>query len=151
MREVARRRCLMFSSYPDQWPGTGLLLLRAAIGAVLLTRGFPLLLGWHDLKFVAVAVALLAISGAVLLLTGYLTRLGAALVALTSACWIFLWSSAPNADFFQSRLTAALVAVIATALVCLGPGAFSLDARLFGRQEIIFPKNGTEDSKSAGV
>jgi len=25
------------------------------------------------------------------------------------------------------------------ALVCLGPGAFSLDARLFGRRELIIP------------
>jgi hypothetical protein len=31
------------------------------------------------------------------------------------------------------------VTVISIALVCLGPGAFSLDARLFGRREIIIP------------
>jgi len=134
----------MFSSYPDEWPGRGLLLLRGAIGTVLLVRGLSFLLEWHDLNFAETAIALLAVSGAALLLTGYLTRLGAALVALTSVCGIFLWSSAPAVDFFQSRLTAALVAVIAAALGCLGPGAFSLDARLFGRQEIVFPKNGSQ-------
>lgn len=135
----------MFSSYPDEWPGAGLLLLRTGTGAVLLARGFSFLLGWHDLKFAATTVALLAVSGAALLLTGYLTRMGAVLVALSSVCGIFLWSSAPTIDFFQSRLTAALVAVIAIALICLGPGAFSLDARLFGRQEIVFPKNRSEE------
>jgi uncharacterized membrane protein YphA (DoxX/SURF4 family) len=32
------------------------------------------------------------------------------------------------------------LAAIAAALVLLGPGAFSLDARLFGRREIIIPE-----------
>jgi uncharacterized membrane protein YphA (DoxX/SURF4 family) len=135
----------MFSSYPDEWPGTGLLLLRAAIGGVLLSRGISFLLGWHDLKFAGAVIALLALTGATLLLTGYLTRIGAALVALAITCGISFWSSVPTIDFFQSRLTAGLLGVIAIALVCLGPGAFSLDARLFGRQEIIFPKNRPEE------
>ena len=134
----------MFSSYPDEWPGAGLFLLRAAIGAVLIARGVSFLLGWHDLKFMATALALLAVGGATLVVTGYLTRFGAVLVALASACGILFWSSTPTIDFFQSRLTASLVCVIAAALVCLGPGAFSLDARLFGRQEIVFPKNRSE-------
>jgi hypothetical protein len=36
-------------------------------------------------------------------------------------------------------MTTALSAVIALAVICLGPGALSLDARLFGRREIIIP------------
>jgi len=32
-----------------------------------------------------------------------------------------------------------LAMVIAIGLICLGPGAFSLDARLFGRREITIP------------
>jgi hypothetical protein len=35
--------------------------------------------------------------------------------------------------------TAFLFALIAIAVICLGPGAYSLDARLFGRREIIIP------------
>jgi hypothetical protein len=42
-------------------------------------------------------------------------------------------------ELFEAKLTAALATVIAVALICLGPGAFSLDARLFGRREIIIP------------
>jgi hypothetical protein len=38
-----------------------------------------------------------------------------------------------------SALTAFNLAAISGALVLLGPGAFSLDARLFGRREIIIP------------
>jgi uncharacterized membrane protein YphA (DoxX/SURF4 family) len=134
----------MFSTYPDEWPGTGLFLLRVAIGIVLIARGVTFLLGWRDLKFTAAAIALLVVSGATLLLSGYLTRLAAVLIALASACGIIFWSWAPAVDLFQTRLTAALMGVIAMALVCLGPGAFSLDARLFGRQEIIFPETKSE-------
>jgi len=38
-----------------------------------------------------------------------------------------------------STLTAFNLAAISAALVLLGPGAFSLDARFFGRREIIIP------------
>jgi len=39
-----------------------------------------------------------------------------------------------------SALAAFNLAAISAALVLLGPGAFSLDARLFGRREIIIPE-----------
>jgi len=41
-----------------------------------------------------------------------------------------------------SALAAFNLAAISAALVLLGPGAFSLDARLFGRREIIIPEGG---------
>jgi hypothetical protein len=34
--------------------------------------------------------------------------------------------------------------VIAAAVAGVGPGAFSFDARLFGRREVIIPKNHDE-------
>ena len=133
----------MFSSYPDEWPGAGLLLLRAAIAAVLLVRGIAFFASGRDLRFGAAAIGFVAISGAILLVAGYFTRLGAVLVSLTSLAGIFFWSTAPSVELFDSRLTAAMVGVVAAALLCLGPGAFSLDARFFGRQEIVFPEDRT--------
>jgi hypothetical protein len=38
------------------------------------------------------------------------------------------------------RVGALNLAAISATLVLLGPGAFSLDARLFGRREIIIPE-----------
>ena len=45
-----------------------------------------------------------------------------------------------EANNHNSALTAFNLAAISAALVLLGPGAFSLDARLFGRREIIIPE-----------
>ena len=45
-----------------------------------------------------------------------------------------------EANHHISTLTAFNLAAISAALVLLGPGAFSLDARLFGRREIVIPE-----------
>lgn len=55
--------------------------------------------------------------------------LGIALGWLPSVSW------APN----DLRFVAVAVIVTASAVGLLGPGAFSLDGRLFGRREIVIP------------
>jgi len=47
--------------------------------------------------------------------------------------------TAPSAFVPIDRLAALILIVDAAALALLGPGALSLDARLFGRREIIIP------------
>lgn len=130
----------MFSIFPDGWPGAGLLLLRVAAGAALIVEGIAYsagnrgehgFLGWMVLVVVA-AVGML-------LLIGFLTRyvaLGAAVVAVAAG---FSWFSKTNADSIVTPMTSALCAVIAVSVICLGPGVWSLDARLFGRREIVIP------------
>jgi uncharacterized membrane protein YphA (DoxX/SURF4 family) len=49
------------------------------------------------------------------------------------------WGTASIAGPFLDDAGAWSVVAVAVALVLLGPGALSLDARLFGRREIIFP------------
>ena len=151
MRALEAVAARMFSTYPDERPGTGLLLLRVVVGAVLVVRGVSFLADWHDLKFATGVVALMAVVGGVLLLIGYLTRFGAVLVALASLTSIYSSSLDTNLVFFASKLTAVFAIVIATALLCTGPGAFSIDARLFGRQEILIPKkiDSTTESRNA--
>jgi len=92
------------------------------------------------MRFLMLAVALLTVASGALLLTGYLTRLAAIVAVLAGVGSMCSWFAAPTVDVLETRLTAALATVIAAAVVCLGPGAFSLDARLFGRREIIIPK-----------
>jgi uncharacterized membrane protein YphA (DoxX/SURF4 family) len=82
---------------------------------------------------------LLALASGVLLLVGYLTPFAGALAGLICLGCAFSWFPSPNLNLFEVRSTVALATVIAAALVCLGPGAFSLDGRLYGRREIVIP------------
>jgi len=131
----------MFSSFPDGLPGTGLVLLRLVCGVLLIVQGTVSLLDWSGQNLVTLILALLAVGSGVLLVIGCLTRLAAFVAALASTSAIFLGMHASNLDAFSARLPSILLAVIAAAVLCLGPGAFSLDALLFGRREVQIPKN----------
>lgn len=74
-------------------------------------------------------------------LAGFLTPIAAALVGLTAIGW---WTSlirAPHQNLFASNLLLGLLVVMATVIVLVGPGAFSIDARLFGLRQIIIPRS----------
>jgi len=83
--------------------------------------------------------ALLAVSVGLMVLVGVLTPFAgvAAAIGYVVNGASLLFTGDP---YRQSQgLTALDLAAISIALVLLGPGAFSLDARLFGRREIIIP------------
>lgn len=83
--------------------------------------------------------SVLAIAVGLALLIGLLTPLAGAAAAigyLATGVSTFL---ANGSDRQSQEFTAIALAVVSIALVLLGPGAFSLDARLFGRREIIIP------------
>jgi len=83
--------------------------------------------------------ALLAIVIGTLLLIGFLTPVAGALAALDALGLTLSWVPAPASNLFDAKLPTVLVVVVSAAIVFLGPGAISLDARLFGRREIIIP------------
>lgn len=84
-------------------------------------------------------LAAVAIVTGIALLLGYLTPVAATLGALTTLAAGLAWPPPLSPGPDASRLSSILLMVIAVALVCLGPGAFSLDARNYGRREIIIP------------
>jgi len=83
----------------------------------------------------------IAVAIAISLLAGFLTPIAAALVAFSATgLWISVIPT-PHPNLFPSKLAIAFLIVVAGAIVLLGPGAFSLDARLFGLREIIIPRS----------
>jgi len=118
----------LFSTFAGGWPGIGLLLQRFLIGAILL-RGGPLELekGAH---FAQVAPPLIA---SFLLIIGFATPYIAFLVAATQL-WLM---SVGSTDTW----TAIILCGLGLSLAMIGPGAWSVDARFFGRKHIEIPKN----------
>jgi uncharacterized membrane protein YphA (DoxX/SURF4 family) len=86
------------------------------------------------------AVGSLAIAVGAAIFVGFLTPAASAVATvgyLMTGGSPFLMTEANN---HISTLAAFNLAAISAALVLLGPGAFSLDAHLFGRREIIIPE-----------
>ena len=79
---------------------------------------------------VTFAQNLLAAAGGIFLLTGLWTPVMGGLVALVEA-WKVLSLHRPLG---QSALIHIFLAVLAVSVAMLGPGAWSIDARLFGRK-----------------
>jgi putative oxidoreductase len=116
----------LFSTFPNAWPGVGLLILRAAAGFSALDMA-------HRISDLAETAALLA---------------RCVIFAVSVLLWIGLWT--PVAAVAAAALQLGIVvlgqelsaasavnAALALALAMLGPGGWSLDARLFGRKRIV--------------
>ena len=116
----------LFSIFPNGWPGKGLLVLRLAVGGILLTNGIAWLASGphHD----ALAPAIIGIAAGLLMLIGLWTPVGS-ILAVISQSWAFLVG-----DIMPQ--IAILVLSISVAVAMLGPGAWSIDALLFGRRRL---------------
>ena len=126
--------------FPDGWPGAGILLLRAACGMVLIIQAIAFFVDRRELVFLMVAGSAMSAVG-LLLVIGLMTRYAALVAAVVGAGNVFSWFPGSSGGPLLTPMTAVLFAVIAAALALLGPGALSLDARLFGRREIVIPTN----------
>jgi uncharacterized membrane protein YphA (DoxX/SURF4 family) len=81
---------------------------------------------------------LLTVAGAALLV-GTLTPIASVIVGLGALGTGFFILPAPMPNLFDAKLSVIFAGIMTAAIVFLGPGAFSVDARMFGRREIIIP------------
>ena len=116
----------LFSTFAHGAPGIGLLLLRLTTGGALIYHGVTPLVR-HAPFTPAAGHALLILLG-VLLLAGLWTPIAGALVAV-----ITLWEMVSHP---ASRPQFVWIAIIGAALALLGPGAWSVDAWLYGWKQI---------------
>jgi uncharacterized membrane protein YphA (DoxX/SURF4 family) len=82
---------------------------------------------------------LLGLAAGAALLAGFMTPIAAVLVGLGVLGAGFSLLPAPSPNLLDARMSVIFAGIMSAAIVVLGPGAFSLDARLFGRREIIIP------------
>jgi putative oxidoreductase len=120
----------LFSTFPEGWPGTGLLFLRAVVAVPPFQLGILRLL--PATASATVIPQLIATGAAALLLAGLWTPVAGVLMAIAELCLAFLYPAEPWMHI--------LLGALGAGLAMLGPGAWSVDARLFGRKRIRIPQ-----------
>jgi putative oxidoreductase len=126
---VGRSLQRLFSTFPDGWPGLGLLLLRLGAAIALISFGIG---GLDDAlgQSLNLTLSLVAVAGGLLLLFGLWTPIAGMMVAVDELWSIYSLHFSQQADQWLHIL----LAILAAGVAMLGPGAFSVDARLFGRK-----------------
>lgn len=129
-----------FSTFPSEWPGVGLLLLRVLVTSSLIAQSISYL-QMPDRNLVAWGMAVLTFAGGAFLLVGLMTPFIAVLVAAGGVATVLSWIPLPGQALSDSYPAILNLIVLSIAIALLGPGAFSLDARMFGRREITIPSS----------
>lgn len=120
----------LFSTFANGSPGIGLLLLRLLTAVALIHNGIANVLERPSLTIVV--LQMIGAGAGILLLIGLWTPVAGALATIVEV-WIAF------SKFFSHTgdpLIAVLEAVLGAILAMTGPGAWSIDARLFGRKRI---------------
>jgi uncharacterized membrane protein YphA (DoxX/SURF4 family) len=119
----------LFSIFPDGWPGTGLLFLRAVTATPLLQ--FIKGPAAPAVTF-SITLHLLAAGCSVLLMVGLWTPIAGLFMAGAELSLLLFR--------FNSSSMPIVLAALGVALAMIGPGAWSVDAHLFGRKRIRIPQ-----------
>jgi hypothetical protein len=115
----------LFSTFANGWPGKGLLVQRALVAAIVWSI-FVSNVGRGTLA--ALIPDLIATCAALLVVVGLWTPIAGSVVAVAELYIAFSRAGDPGMP--------AIAGILAGTLAIIGPGAWSIDARLFGRKHI---------------
>lgn len=116
----------LFSTFAEGWPGAGLLLQRI-LTAILLVRFGVIGLAGMPVSPASVPQIIAGAAG-ILLLIGLWTPIVGTLIAILE-----LWIAVMNPG---DPWIPIVLATLSGTVAMIGPGAWSIDARLFGRKHI---------------
>jgi uncharacterized membrane protein YphA (DoxX/SURF4 family) len=132
-----------FSGFPTGYPGLALLLLRLVVGGAASSQAWLLITVNHGAVNTSVVVALLAFVTGLALIIGIMTPIASLLLSAGGLLLTVDSSVLGHLLLFESGMARLEFIVMSAALISLGPGALSLDARLYGRREIELNGNGS--------
>jgi uncharacterized membrane protein YphA (DoxX/SURF4 family) len=116
----------LYSTFPDSWPGAALLLVRLCVSTAIVFHGVQA--GFQT----GIAPCILNAAtwtSAALILIGLWTPIAGAVATVTEVAEALAGAPGLLAHIF--------VIAIAASVVLLGPGAWSIDAHLYGRKRVI--------------
>ena len=120
----------LFSTFADGSPGGGILLLRLLAGGALIYRGIAAMSAEAHTGLVVLQVV--GAAAGLLILGGLWTPVAGVLAGIVEV-WIGL--SQPG-----THSSALILATLGISLAMIGPGAWSIDARLYGRKQLLPPE-----------
>ena len=119
----------LFSTFAPGWPGAGLLIMRLVAGSSLIAHGLMRL--WTGPPAQLLIPEVVGTVAGILLLAGLWTPVAGSLVAALATWKGIAQLGDPWANIF--------LGTIGIGLALLGPGEWSVDARLFGWKRIDVP------------
>jgi uncharacterized membrane protein YphA (DoxX/SURF4 family) len=128
----------LFYGFPGGLPGVALLLLRVVFGLAVMVQGVRYM-SEPNWTMAGTCVGPIAVVAGGLLLVGFLTPVVGGILGLSAIVVAISRSTGSIPIIFDSKAATAFAITMLLTLIGLGPGAFSIDARLFGRREIIIP------------
>ncbi|MBC8164236.1 MAG: hypothetical protein H7Y20_00015 [Bryobacteraceae bacterium] len=126
----------LFSTFANGWPGVGILLQRGLVGSILVYCGFRHVV--EGPPGLCMVPEIVGVAAGLLLVLGLWTPV-AGTVASVVQVWVILAGA-------HQPLIAVTAGTLGATIAMIGPGAWSIDARIFGRKHIetrLPPKSGS--------